>query len=323
MKSVTFADLRRPYPGANWSVPEDIFASDLGMPAPSFALTPGERIFTVGSCFARNIETVLEKQGFEVPMLRFAVPPEERPGAANSILNRYTVPAIQQTFGWAERIYCGAAFEDETRPFLLETSAGTVDVDLASHVPVSKPRAWERRREMFDVWRTAFESDVVVITLGQNEPWLLESRGLIWGRVPHLRHLVPYWPETRLLQPSYEELLDSVLRTIDMVRRQRPATRFLLTVSPVPGARYFNGLDALTSYWWSKSLLRAAAAAAVERRQLVDYFPSFELVHAAGRSAWHDDGIHVKAEVIDRIVGRLVETYIDQQSPVVSLPTAH
>ena len=37
--------------------------------APSFTLTPKESVFTIGSCFARNVESSLERLGFDVPMV--------------------------------------------------------------------------------------------------------------------------------------------------------------------------------------------------------------------------------------------------------------
>ncbi|MEM1201298.1 MAG: hypothetical protein AAGI06_18500, partial [Pseudomonadota bacterium] len=33
---------------------------------PNFHLEPGEKIFTIGSCFARNIEKALATRGFDV-----------------------------------------------------------------------------------------------------------------------------------------------------------------------------------------------------------------------------------------------------------------
>jgi hypothetical protein len=65
--------------------------------APRFRLKPGSRIFTIGSCFARNIEEHLAPLGFDIPMLSFGVPEAEwpiRPFARRAgILNKYTPPS--------------------------------------------------------------------------------------------------------------------------------------------------------------------------------------------------------------------------------------
>ncbi len=44
---------------------------------PSFQLRPRTKVFTIGSCFARNIEEHLHRLGFRIPMLDFRVPQEE------------------------------------------------------------------------------------------------------------------------------------------------------------------------------------------------------------------------------------------------------
>jgi hypothetical protein len=44
---------------------------------PSFQLQSGAKVFTIGSCVARNIERNLHKLGFHVPTLAFSVPREE------------------------------------------------------------------------------------------------------------------------------------------------------------------------------------------------------------------------------------------------------
>ncbi|MYZ48935.1 GSCFA domain-containing protein [Propylenella binzhouense] len=63
--------------GASWD-----FATPT--PRPSFKLEPGESLFTIGSCFARGVEQHLAGAGFDLPTLRFTVPPEERTRAGRS-----------------------------------------------------------------------------------------------------------------------------------------------------------------------------------------------------------------------------------------------
>jgi len=306
----TFGEMTQHYPGCQWSLPADVFLSDLGLPAPSFKLQPGACVFTVGSCFAREIEEALHHRGFVIPMLDFGVPKEEYPFRPNGILNRYTVSTIEQTFAWAESIQRGRSFVEATEPFLLPVSSGIIDIDLAAFVPVSEERAWARREEMLAVWRRAFEADVFVMTLGQHETWRFAPRGLVWGNTPGNRECAPFWPQTRFLQLSFDELHATVLRTIERIRRFNPRASFLITVSPVPAERYFNGRDALTSYWWSKSLLRSVAAAVCEEVERTDYVPAFELFHAGGRSSWHEDGKHVRPDLAPRIIDRMLEAYL-------------
>lgn len=50
--------------------PDNPFA-DFAAPSfmPRFTLEPGQRIFTIGSCFARNVERTLSERGFDVPTM--------------------------------------------------------------------------------------------------------------------------------------------------------------------------------------------------------------------------------------------------------------
>lgn len=79
------------------------FARDRMLPevfpeiTPSFDIDSGNKIFTIGSCFARNIEQYFDRLGFDVPVARLSVPKEEHAGPNSSaILNKYTPPAIYQ-----------------------------------------------------------------------------------------------------------------------------------------------------------------------------------------------------------------------------------
>jgi len=308
----TFAEMTEHYPGCQWSLPEDVFLSDLGIAEPSFKLQPGCMVFTVGSCFAREIEEKLQQRGFVVPMMNFGVPKEEYLFRPNGILNRYTVSNIEQTFTWAESIKRGCSLVEATEPFFLPVESGTVDMDLAGFAPVSEERAWERRKEMWAVWRCAFEADFIVMTLGQHETWLFEPRDRFWGNTPAHRECAPFWSQTLFMRPSFAELLAAAERAINLIRDHNPGAAFIVTVSPVPADhRYFGGRDALTSYWWSKSLLRAVAAALCEKLERTDYFPAFELVHAGGRASWREDGVHVRPSVVRRIIDRLLEGYLE------------
>lgn len=59
---------------------------------PSFKLEPGASIFTIGPCFARNIEEVLLPLGFKLPTASFSVPKSEWPARQINIKARRSVP---------------------------------------------------------------------------------------------------------------------------------------------------------------------------------------------------------------------------------------
>jgi hypothetical protein len=59
---------------------------------PSFTLQPGSKIFTVGSCFARNVEKELDTRGFELPAWRILLTDPECQSFGPNMLNNYAAP---------------------------------------------------------------------------------------------------------------------------------------------------------------------------------------------------------------------------------------
>jgi hypothetical protein len=254
-------------------------------------------VFTVGSCFARNIEDALAPLGVQLPTKQLALPAAEAPaGRPNHILNEYTPACIAQRI---LRTLNGEPFsEDSIIPF----QDAYLDLLLTSHVAVSFERAKERRVEVNQVYSQLASAHVVVLTLGYVETWLDQKTGTYLNRKPpHTREAVK---STRyefqrhdtatcvdLLGPAIEALVKRSIKVI-------------LTVSPVPVGTTFSGDDCFVANEYSKSVLRTAAEAL---RQIpgVDYFPSYEIVRSGGFTAYGKDRIHVKDEVV-----RLVTDYM-------------
>src|SRR5262249_34722415 len=134
------------------------FRPDRGLvPAinPGFALEPGRRVFTIGSCFARNIEEHLT--GYDVPTRRFSVPKEEWPHRPNGLLNEYNPGTIAQRI---ERAVTGRPAPLET---LVADDGGFVDLLLPSArgtLPVTRGRATQRRDEIDAIYRELPLADV-------------------------------------------------------------------------------------------------------------------------------------------------------------------
>ena len=128
-----------------------------------FKLKPGSRIFTVGSCFARNVEEELERRGFDLPMRRVMLQ-----NAPTAILNNYGTPSIYNEFAWAfgERPYVP---EDQ----LVEVLPGKfADLHLSPTLrPEPLAQVMARRQAITDAYRQAADCPVVVMTLGLVETW--------------------------------------------------------------------------------------------------------------------------------------------------------
>jgi hypothetical protein len=93
---------RRNYPGGQDSRSRDgLIFPDF---KPKFPIDwKRSTVFTLGSCFARNIEDVLSAYGAVLPTKRFQSPPGEWPGRQNGILNEYNPGTMRQRILYALR----------------------------------------------------------------------------------------------------------------------------------------------------------------------------------------------------------------------------
>lgn len=283
---------------------------------PSFKITAGEKVFTVGSCFARNAEEYLTQ--FEVPTLDFAVPVSEFPGRANGLLNEYTPTAIARRLQWCLDGFDSTGFGDT----LVGSPDRCVDLCLATGMPVTHRRALERRREVDALYRSLLSSDVLILTLGYIETWFDSLTQVYLSRhpPPQLMRREPDRFVFRQLDQS--TCLGQLEPVMDRLMEVGPG-RVIVTVSPVPLQTTFSGMDCVTANGLSKSTLLCVAHALARRYPgRVDYFPSYDIVMSGGRRSFWFDQVHVRSSVVRRIVRELCVTYgVDPAAQHLRSPT--
>lgn len=276
----------------------------------SFKMVPGQSVFTIGSCFARHIETELKSLGFIVPARQFAVPPGELltgTKMSSGVLNKYTPHSMLNEVSFA----AGTSNGEE---FLIEIDGQYLDGQLHTDRPVSLERAIERRHEIRALYLEGLRvSPTVIITLGLIESWWDSERERYLNETPK--------PELFRKFPRrfFFEILsvDETLRVVDSLvlhihEMGPPAQRILITVSPIPLARTFSGRDVIVANSYSKSLLRVAADVVASRYEWVDYYPSYEsITHSERAAAWEDDLIHVRSALVDANIKNMVRVYSD------------
>ena len=274
-----------------------------------FKLRRGEPIFTVGSCFARNVEVELLRRGLRVPMRDlFKLP--DFVSLDPSIINNFGTPSIYNEFSWA-------LGETEFVPedHILEIAPGRfVDLHL---IPSLRPDSWavamRRRAGIVEAFRTVAECRVMIVTLGLVELWFDAKTGYYLNAQPR-PSLVRAEPDRyRLHVLSYEDALDYLNRTLTLIRaRANPDIQVLLTVSPVPMMATHRPQDVMVANMYSKSVLRTVAETICATNDSVTYFPSYESVTLSDRLlAWHDDMTHVQKSIVALNVGRMVEAFIE------------
>lgn len=272
-----------------------------------FALKPGEPIFTIGSCFARNIELRLMERGFPVPMRDLLDQPEFK-GLHASALNNYGVTSIWQELSWAF-----AEEFDHRRHFVEALPGRFVDLNLSSKL--TRPEPLEdllaRRKAIIECTRLIRECRVVVITLGLAEVW--------WDNVG--KAYLNEMPRPTLLkkEPGRFELhvLDAgeaatyLNKALELIKENgRVGVQVILTVSPVPLTATHRPEDVMVANTYSKSVLRVAAEQARLKFDFVHYFPSYESVMLSDRAVtWEEDQIHVTDFIVDQNVKRMLIAY--------------
>ena len=276
---------------------------------PSFQFTKADRILTLGSCFAREMETRLVSLGFDAPLARVSVPVEERnTKMQNDVLIKYTIESMENELRWA-------AGEPQPPPekLFLEVGDGLWHDPqlLHSAPPMTMERLMARRAIVHEAMSEFRTCKVVIITLGLAEAWFDLETGIYLNTAPPALAMKRYPGRFRLDVLSHDDILASLERVREvLVKHGPPDVKMLITVSPVPFKATFSGDDAITANCYSKSVQRAAAWAFAHRHEGVDYFPSYEIVTMTSRElAYERDNAHVTLTLVKNITDNVLRAY--------------
>lgn len=302
-------------PKADWAVARRRMRGGVIIPAhrPNFSLKSNDTIFTMGSCFARNIEKHLAKLGCRVPANDYALPEVERASPTpNDALTLFTPPTFAQIMEWVDAIQSrdGKVTAQDCEPWLFHYPDGTAwDLGLAAVRPIGLARIVERRQEIFDLYQNAFTAECVMLTPGLVEAWFDHRHGRYTIYAPITNRTVIDEQRFSFRVLGYDECYQSLLRCIDIIRKHNPRVKMLITVSPVPLRYTFTDKDILVANSYSKAVLRAVCERIVVEREAIDYFPSFEAVNYSTRRVWQKDRRHVSDAMIENIVQTVISQY--------------
>ena len=311
-------------PRARWDSVTDEFEGEVWPElSPSFTIRPGDTVFTIGSCFARNIEANLGALGCRVPMLSLDFPTEELSGQPRSAMNRFHPPAFRQCLEWTAAIWDrdGVVTWADCEAMGIRCSKAPnetfFDMDMAGAMPVSQERFVERRQHIYDVFSTVFSAACMMMTPGVVEAFKDLETGLYIYGAPTNRTMLSQPDRWQYETLSFERCLEDMLAAVDVVRARNPDIKILVTTSPVPLGVTFSGRDVRIANTYSKSVLRAVCDVVATRRPMVDYFPSYETVTLSQPAlAWGNDRLHVSQALIGKIVARMTDTYLQGVDPV-------
>lgn len=284
-----------------------------------FHLTAGEKIFTIGSCFARNVEGELIRRGFRIPIrelfqqAEFAdLPPE--------IVNNFGTPSIYNEFAWA----FGEEAYDEDKNIVELGTDKYIDLHMVNSIrPAPLETVRKRRNGLIDATRILAECRVMIMTLGLVELWWDEETQSYLNTGP-LPSVLDKFPDRFALHVlTFEECFGYLRRALDIAfKNGRDDLSVILTVSPVPMMATHRKTDVITANSYSKSVLRAVAEQLVVEDARISYFPSFETVSLSNRNfAWTEDFVHVNADMIALNVERMVNAFTGNKTQASAILT--
>jgi hypothetical protein len=260
---------------------------------PKFTLAPGEKIFTIGSCFAREIESRLVSRGFDVPVSRFMNP---------QMINEYNAGTILQRIESAVGRF---AYHDGMG--IEETEQGWLDMFLhVGQVPVELPELLYRRRVIDQLYAEMCKADTIIITLGLIETWFDTRHGCYINKAPS-RTSVARDPERfQFHRMDVEDVTARISGAIALLGSEK---KIILTVSPIPIEATFSSTNAIVANSYSKAVLRVVAEKVSSEFANVDYFPSFEIAMSGGTSHYQEDNIHVVDTLVQSITDHMLASY--------------
>jgi hypothetical protein len=286
---------------------------------PKFKLSRDEAIFTIGSCFARNVEAKLVKEKIRVLLEGHGVPNERYQrfdkgtgqvagGISRGAMNKYCTHSIANEI---ERTVLGLDYPNHG---LIEVSDG---VWYDPHASMLKPDTYEigvdTRERIARANAEIFNATTTFITLGLTETWVDIKTGVVLNVPPAPMYLRRHQDRFAFYNADFFDSYEMLERTIKMIREKcRPDMRFIVTVSPVPLGATHTEMDVVTANTYSKSVLRSVAQTLARKYDFIDYYPSFEIVTNSPRAlAWQEDQLHVNPELVEHVVSRFVELYFD------------
>lgn len=287
-----------------------------------FRLDQAEPIFTMGSCFAREVENILMLRGLRLLLEGHGVPAEHfeswseesgRGGGADrgqlsrGALNKYSVRSMTHEI---KRVLLGESYPDEG---LIELAPGQwFDPQASGLRLLDRETALANRQRLTAATAQIRQARVCFFTLGLTETWLDAETGIAMNAHPG-----PVWlqrmPERfRFVDYGYEATLADMEEIVGLIREHcHPEMRFVVTVSPVPFGATFKDADVIVANSASKSVLRAVAEELFRRHDFVDYFPSYEIVLNSPRSlAFQDDQLHIARDMVAHVMATFERAYL-------------
>jgi hypothetical protein len=256
-----------------------------GLWRPKAPLERSHKVATFGSNFSQHFARALKQRGYAwfdaEPSPDIFIPAIQKKYNYGVCSARtgfiYTVAALRQWVSWAvgtttppEEVWeARGRFFDPFRPAIEPNGFATAKELLASREMVLRA-----------IRNIVLTADRFFFSLGQTEGWISGSKGYNYAICPGTVAGKFDSNNHSFKNHTFAEIHSDLSWVIETICNLNRKMRFLLTVSPVPLTATASGMHVLTATTFSKSLLRAVAGTMADNFEVVDYFPSYEIVTA-------------------------------------------
>ena len=269
-----------------------------------------DKIFTIGSCFAREVEETLDELGMAT--LSLVDPSYFGEKIKKGFVNRYNTYSILNEFRWA----AGEPFPDNGFHKVGLNSY----IDLHSHLVGAKQTLSEARalrQRVTDYFAKAFSAEVVTLTLGLIEGWYDRKAESFINRAPlfsrPLKEKFRGGDRFEFRVISFEENMRNLERIYEIIKSKNPTAQIIVTVSPVNLMATFTERDVVVANCLSKSMLRTCAETWKQQHpEDIQYFPSYEMaIYSDRKTVYNEDGMHIRRPFVAKIMEYFKETAVE------------
>lgn len=274
---------------------------------PKFKLKKSDKFFTIGSCFARNVENQLRTLGItllsdlaNVPGEDFELSGVDRTGYQNV----YTPGSILEMFKLVD--------QEDMYHSIVGNDNLYIDLLTSGLRPLPKDKVFKIRKSLIDSYKNSSQANIIVITLGYNEAWKYKPDNSWINRTPSTPFLRRYIEDFEFCTLTHDDVIKQLDQTIIKIKTISPNCKIVLSVSPVPLSSTFTNRDVIVANQISKSTLLVAASHMQNKYNFVDYFPSYEMIINSRREfAFEADNIHIKQEAVKLVMQNFFSSYLD------------
>tara|TARA_B100001175_G_scaffold379_1_gene327 strand:+ start:5480 stop:6472 length:993 start_codon:yes stop_codon:yes gene_type:complete len=152
--------------------------------------------------------------------------------------------------------------------------------------------------------KVLFETNVLIITLGQNEFWFDHKNNLAWGRTPPLE-LRKQKDRFEPMEYTFKQNMTDLEEVIEKLKKINLNIKIIFTVSPVAEYATFISENIVSQAFAGKCILRSVVHEISKKHENVFYFPSFEFVLTDNPFSFVADNMHVKRKKVFQILSSL------------------